>query len=225
MDKDSLLRRLSSQPAATWLDLLSAAYDAMNKRQREAVFGEYVVPDNPVAEADGKKLLRAIRRFRQDSLAGQFYASFNVTSKNWMHVPKETEEWFERLGQYLTQSMELARQGLHTEAVACFSLLYELIAAMEAGEEIVFADELGGWMIPVAEKKVIAAYLKSLAAISAPEQYAAVALSLIKRDARNSFSDRVFATALRAARAAQKRHLLAEIERQQVATGPVARRR
>jgi hypothetical protein len=114
----------------------------------------------------------------------------------------------------------LTVQGQHAGAVACFGVLYELIAAMEDGQEIVFADELGSWMIPVDEKKAIAAYLKSLAVVASPEQYAAVAAPLIKRDSHQSFTDKVYASALRAADKAQKAYLLAEIERQQVKTGP-----
>ncbi|MCC6187702.1 MAG: hypothetical protein IT318_01600 [Anaerolineales bacterium] len=225
MERDTVLKWLSKQPASKWLELLGFAYDEMNQRQREAVFGEAVVSADPPAQADGKRLLRTIRRFQQDSLANRFYAPFNITSKNWMHVPKETKTWFERLGHFLTQSTELTRQGQHVDAVTCFGLLYELIAAMETGEEIVFADELGSWMIPVDENMVIGAYLKSLAVISTPDRYTQIAIPLIKRDARQSFSDKVYGTALRAATAQQKTHLLAEIERQQIETGPPTRAR
>ena len=225
MDKNVLMRRLASQPASTWMALLGAAYDTMNQRQREAVFGTYTTPARQAAHPDARKLLLRIKRFHRESLAGKFYASFNVNSKNWMHIPKETEDWFGQLGQYLTESANLTKQGRHTEAEACFSLLYELIGAIEAGDEIVFADELGSWMIPVNEKKVIGAYLKSLAATASPERYTAVTLPLVKRDAQNSFSDKVWASALRAAKADQKALLLAEVERQHIETAPVARPR
>ncbi len=220
MDKDTLMQRLSRQPASTLLELLNAAYEVMNQRQRKAVFGKYAVPEKPAPAIDGKKLLREIKKFQQDSLAGKYYAPFNVNSKNWMRIPDETEEWFDRLGQFLTESIQLVKQGEHTNAVACFGLLYELIAAMEDGREIVFADELGSWMIPVDEKKAITAYLKSLAVVASPEQYATVAVPLIKRDSHQSFTDKVYAAALRTANKAQKAYLLAEIERQQVKTGP-----
>jgi len=173
-----------------------------------------------LAAIDGKKMLRAIRKFRRDSLAGKYYAPFNVNSRNWMHIPAETEAWFDQLGQFLAESIQLSQRGEHPQAVACFGLLYELIAAMEEGREIVFADELGSWMIPGDEKKAIAAYLKSLAIIAAPEDYAAVAVPLIKRDSRQSFADQVYVSAMRAASKAQKACLTLELERQQVPTGP-----
>ncbi len=38
-------------------------------------------------------------------------------------------------------------------AVQCFKLLHELIDKMEDGDEIVFADEYGTWMITGDEKR------------------------------------------------------------------------
>jgi IS1 family transposase len=61
--------------------------------------------------------------------------------------------------------------------VACLRLLYERIGVIETGDEIVFADELGSWMIPVDERKVIGAYLKSLAATASPERYTGSCIS------------------------------------------------
>ncbi|HET7089343.1 MAG TPA: hypothetical protein VFL17_11895 [Anaerolineae bacterium] len=37
---------------------------------------------SPVAPVDGKKLLRTIRRFQRESLAGVHYAPFNMNSKS-----------------------------------------------------------------------------------------------------------------------------------------------
>jgi hypothetical protein len=217
IDKASLLKRLSKLPSSTRLELLSAAYDAMNERQRLAVFRDHTALEEPVP-VDGKKLLQKIKQFRRDSLDGKYYAPFNVNSKNWTHLPNETETWFSELGQFLADSMALTKQGDHARAAACFGLLYELILAMEYGKEIVFADELGSWMIPVEGKKAVAAYLKSLAATTLPEQYATVATPLIKRDSYQNFTDQAYTSALRAADKAQKAHLLAEIERQQIKT-------
>lgn len=85
MDKDTLMQRISKQPASKWLELLDAAYAVMNQRQRKAVFGRYAVPEKPAPAAAGT--LREIKKFQQDSLAGKYYAPFNVNSKNWMHIP------------------------------------------------------------------------------------------------------------------------------------------
>ena len=92
-------------------------------------------------------------------------------------------------------------------AVQCFKLLYELIDKMEDGDEIVFADEYGSWMITGDEKRLIKTYLSSLAAISTPEDYVNGAISLIKRDSYESFHNKVYTTAIKIAKEDQKVYL------------------
>ena len=175
-------------------------------------------PTSPVAPVDGKKLLRTIRGFRRESLAGAYYASFNMNSKNYMDIPPETEAWFDRLSELLASSTQLTQQKDHQLATACFGLLFELIGAMESGEEIVFADEIGSWMIPGDEKQFISAYLRSLAATATPEAFAVVALPLIRRDSRQSFASEVYQSAVRVATKEQRAYLEAEIGRQKIKT-------
>ena len=194
MNKDQLLAFWKTQKPRVLIDLLEAAYDEMNTEQRWEVFGKAVKKAKPLA-VDGKSLLEDVKQFQRDSLAGAYYAPFNVNSKNFSHIPEETRAWFERLGDLLSDSARLSQQGDHRCAVACFGVLYELVEAMGRGEEIVFADEYGTWMIPVDEKKIIAAYLASLAATSTPEQYAAAALPLIRRDSIESFSKKTYSAA------------------------------
>jgi hypothetical protein len=45
----------------------------------------------------------------------------------------------------------------------------EVLEAMESGDEIIFAEEAGCWMIPTDEKAWLRAYLTSLAATATPE--------------------------------------------------------
>jgi hypothetical protein len=218
MDKTQLFQFLSTQDSSVLLRLLSMAYDEMNHRQRCAVFGGYV-KTLPPAPVDGEVLLDEIELFHRESLAEVYYAPFDVNSKNWTHIPNETEEWFERIGDLLKASCQLTAQDDHLHAVACFGILYELIDAMERGDEIVFGDEIGSWMIPGDEKQYIAAYMISLAATARPDEFAAAALPLIRRDRWQSFATQAYLSAIRAANEAQRAHLEAEIQRQKVRTG------
>ncbi|MBI4321454.1 MAG: hypothetical protein HY675_23420 [Chloroflexi bacterium] len=217
MDKIRLFHWLSKQDSSVLLDLLSAAYDELNHDQRQAVFGHHseAVPPAPV---DGETLFKEVRLFRQESLHGAYYAPFNMNSRNFSYVPEETKEWFDRLDDLLDASSELTAQGDHTNAVACFNMLYQLIDAMEGGEEIVFADEYGSSMIPGDEKQYIAAFMASLAATSTPEEFARVALPLIRRDSQQSFTTGAYSSAVRAATEVQRAHLEAEIQRQNLRT-------
>lgn len=163
-------------------------------------------------------MLKEIEDFQRESLASVYYEPFDINSKNWTHVPEETKEWFERLGDFLEASCQLTTQRDHRHAVASFGILYELIDAMERGDEIVFGDEIGSWMIPGDEKRYIAAYTKSLAATTTPEEFAEAALSLIRRDGWQSFATQAYPSAIRAATEAQRAHLESEIRRQNIRT-------
>ena len=218
MDKTRLFEYLSIQDAPFLLGLLNDAYDQMDVDQRRWVFGR-LVEELPPAQVDGEVLLNEVEDFKRESLAGMYYAPFNINSKNYMHIPEETEEWFERLGDLLKASSQLTAQGDHLHAATCFGILYELIDDMESGEEIVFADEIGAWMIPGDEKQYVAAYMTSLAAVAAPEEFSAAAIPLIRRDSWQSFSTQAYPAAIRAANEAQRAYLEAEIERHNVRTG------
>jgi hypothetical protein len=218
MDKTHLFQFLSTRDVSFLLDLLSTAYDQMDRDQRRWVFGE-LVAKLPPALVDGEVLLDEVEEFRRESLAEVYYAPFDINSKNWTHIPEETEEWFERLGDLLQATCQLTAQGDHLHAVACFGILYELVDAMERGEEIVFADEIGSWMIPGDEKQYIAAYMTSLAVTATPEEFTAAALPLIRRDSWQSFATQAYPSAIRAANEAQKAFLEAEIQRQNIRTG------
>jgi hypothetical protein len=109
-------------------------------------------------------------------------------------------------------------RGEHTEAVICFSTLFELIDFMERGESIVFAHELGSWMIPGDEQQFIAAYLTSLAATAAPEDFVAAVLPQIRRDSHQSFANSVYAVACGSATDAQRLLLDQEILKHKIQT-------
>ena len=217
MNEQRLFAFLKRQSPSALLDLLQHAYREMSVPQRQAVF-HAMVKDIPPSAVDGTELLKRLTQFHRDSLARQYYAPFEINSKNYTHIPDETEEWFEILGDLLEDSRKLTEQEEHALAVECFGLLYELIDHMEKGEEIVFADELGSWMIPGEEKKFIAAYLSSLAVVASPESFTTTALPLLKRDSTYGFSCQVYATAVRVANKEQLAQLKAEIKRQNVRT-------
>jgi hypothetical protein len=217
MNEKQLFEFLKHQSAPALLTLLQHAYREMSVAQRRVVFGS-IVKGVPSSSVNGNELLKRIKIFHTDSLAGKYYAPFAINSKNFAHIPEETEEWFEVLDDLLADSAKLTVQGDHALAVECFGLLYQLIGRMEKGEELVFADELGSWMIPGEEKKYIAAYLSSLATVTTPEAFTATVLPLIRRDSIQSFSGQVYSVAIRVADKEQGAYLKAEVKQQDVRT-------
>jgi hypothetical protein len=120
----------------------------------------------------------------------------------------------------LEASCRLTAQSEHQYAASCFRILYDLIDAMELGQKIVFGDEISGWMIPGNEQEFVTTYMISLAARATPDEFTAAALPLIRRDRSQSFATQAYPAAIRAATEEQRAHLDAEIQRQQVPTGP-----
>lgn len=217
MKKEQLFQYLSSQDTSALLKLLDSAYDQMNVEQRKAVFGR-IAPEVPPEPVNGEDLLDQIEDFSRESLSGSYYAPFNINSKNFSHVPEETEQWFEQLGDFLKASMQLTSQSNHLHATVCFRELYALIDKLESGDEIVFGDEIGSWMIPGDEKQYLAAYLTSLAAVSTPEEFTTATIPLLERDSGQSLAGQVYTSAQKVANDEQRAHLAAEVTRLKIRT-------
>ncbi len=217
MDEERLFAAIKRKTKSVLLDLLKAAFYEMNADQRRHVFGEILKTGKP-SKKPGRVVLEEIEAFHEYSLSGHYYAPFDINSKNFSHIPEETEEWFEKLNDLLLLSTELATKGENAFAVKCFSILYELIDELESGEEIVFADELGSWMIPGDEKVYIQAYLCASAKVSTPEEYTNIALPLIERDSYSSFSGKVYSKANKVGNQDQVRFLKRRIKEENIKT-------
>ena len=71
-------------------------------------------------------------------------------------------------------------------------------------------------MITGDEKRFVKSYLTSLSKISTPEEYTIGAIPLIKRDSWESFSNKVYSTAIKVANKEQKVHLEKEVKKQEI---------
>lgn len=91
--------------------------------------------------------------------------------------------------------------------IYCIAIAFLLIDRMNRGDEIIFADEYGTWMIPSDEKVFIRAYLRSLSAVSTPEEFVEAAMPLLERDSHESSHNKVYETAIQASGKEQKKAL------------------
>ena len=215
MDEDALFKVLKRQTKATLLELLHSVYDEINTQQRRHIFGALMKEFKP-SRTVAQDIIKASEKFYKDSLARVYYAPFDINSKNFSHIPEETEKWFEKLGDLLQASTQLTRQKEHTSAVESFKILYELIAKMEYGEEIIFADEYGSWMIPGNEQEFLDAYISSLAEVKTPKEYTELLIPLIERDGYMSFCNTVYSLALKHSNKEQKQSLVGAIKEQNI---------
>ena len=215
MDEEILFKALKQQTKSTLLELLYSAYYETNTQQRRYIFGDLIKKSKP-SKITGKNIIKKSETFYKESLAGVYYAPFEINSQNFSQIPEETEEWFEKLGDLLQSSGQLTKQEDHASAVKSFEILYELIYKMEYGEEIIFADEYGSWMIPGNEKEYLNSYVLSLAKVKTPEEYAKVVIPLIKRDSYSSFCNQVYSVAVKHGNKEQSKYLKDEIQNQNI---------
>lgn len=163
-------------PKEDLLNLLDTAFINMKPSLKRHVFSS-VYFENTKHERTPKKLWESISQFSKDSMAGLYYAPFDMNSKNFMDIPEETEEWFDKLGLFLDFSSHLVDQGHYQDALRCFKELFMLIYNMT--EEIVFADELGYHMI-IAETDYLKAFAKAASTLPTLEEYTDNLLQAIK---------------------------------------------
>ncbi|MBV8558240.1 MAG: hypothetical protein JO116_22100, partial [Planctomycetaceae bacterium] len=115
-DRSQLFDILKRQKKSVLLALLERSYDEMEPKQQRAVFGA-LTKQPPTAKVKAVALLEEVEQFRRDSLAGKYYQSFMINSKNWTHIPDKTRAWFRRMGDLLRDASALTRQGDHAGAV------------------------------------------------------------------------------------------------------------
>ena len=215
MNKERLFKYLEKQDSSSLLALLDSSFNTMDTNQRHDVFGK-IIKELPPSSVEREQLLATIKQFFENSFSGYYYEPFDINSKNFSDIPEETEAWFDEISDHLEDSSRLTDQGNHEMAVQCFNLLHDLIDKMEDGEEIIFAEEYGTWMITGDKKRFVKSYLTSLSAMSTPDEYAIGAIPLIKRDSYESFHNKVYSTALKIAGEEQKTQLEKELKTQKI---------
>jgi hypothetical protein len=205
MNKARLFDYLKHQDPETLIQLLEKCYDSMRVQQIAEVFWHLndKLFNTPLPQ-DGKTLLEKVQKFREDSLQGVYYAPFDINSKNYMNVPEETDQWFDKLGDFLIESTQLSQQGDHVHAVHCFNILYDLIINTDFWETIVFGDEVGMWMLTIKEKPCIEAYFTSAAAVYEPEEYVEAVSPIISYYDSQSREYKAYEKALNIANEQQK---------------------
>jgi hypothetical protein len=206
---------LGKKKKAEILELLENAYFEMNSDQRQSVFGSLVsrkIKETNLKKIDVDEIYEDIVNFQKESMSGYYYAPFNINSKNYMDIPEETSEWCNEISTYLDQTSQLSIQRFHEVSIKCFQILFGLID--DLGEkEIIFADEIGSWMVGADEEQAFKCYITSLAEYCSPADFVKNLIPLLKRDYYESFSNKIFQKALSGGNGDQAALLKSEIKR------------
>ena len=186
MNKKVLFKILTQKSQKELLELLGSAWKVMNTNQRDEIFSSVMQAEQYDYPASAEETLAAVKTFYARSLAGDYYAPFDMNSKNFMDMPEETDAWFARLDALLIECTKLSNQGEFHAALEAFEQLYKLIDVFNSGKEIVFADEAGMWMFAGDEKTYYTAYLKAAAHASSSDGFIEKALMVIQEDSQRS---------------------------------------
>ncbi len=120
----------------------------------------------------GRRFLADVRAFHEDSLRDRYLdMSLCKDARGWPLDPPATLEWSRKVEALCAAGIALSAAGGHEEAAAGLELLLELIHRSNEGE-IVYADEWDAQVyIDVDWKRLLSAFLKSLAASTTPEEF------------------------------------------------------
>src|SRR5260370_22364818 len=102
----------------------------------------------PDAEkATRPSLLTDVKRFEKASLAGEYYESFGVNSKNYTQQSSGTSAWMAEYLRLLDRCVINAKKSNPTEVRQAMDILFGLLNHIDKGDDdaIFFADEGGSW--------------------------------------------------------------------------------
>ena len=129
----------------------------------------------PDAEnATKPSLLTEVKRFEKGSLAGEYYESFAVNSKNYREQSAGTSAWIAEYRRLLDRCVINAKKRNPTEVRQAMDTLFGLLNHIDKGHDdvIFFADEGGSWQVGVDWTRVLPVWFKVLSATAEAEEYA-----------------------------------------------------
>jgi hypothetical protein len=141
---------------------------------------ELVVDDNTIKPS----LLAEVSKFSQESMAGNYYDSFDVNSRNHMDQSRGTINWIDEFLTLMERCINESTTADPSEVIQSFDLLINLLQEIDCDSDsiIFFADEGGSWQVWSSWEELIPAYCQALSAITKPKEYAQKIFDLVKQN-------------------------------------------
>ena len=136
----------------------------------------------PDAEPSEPSLLMEMKAFEKASLAGEYYESFDVNSKNCTQQSAGTSAWISKYRRLLDRCVSNAKKN-PAEVRQAMDVLFGLLDHIDNGRDeiIFFADEGGSWQVGVDWARVLPAWFEVLSPTVDPKEYAARITALLSR--------------------------------------------
>jgi hypothetical protein len=161
------------------LELLPAA--KLRKLAKKYLDLERLRPD--AEKAAGPRLRAAVKLFEKSSLAGEYYESFFVDSRNYREQSAGTSAWIAEYRRLLDRCLADATKSDPAEVREAMDVLFGLLNHIDEGHDdvIFFADEGGSWQVGVDWAKVLPIWFVVLSATAEPLEYAERITALLSR--------------------------------------------
>ncbi len=153
-------------------------------------------------------LLAEVKAFESASLAGDFYESFNVNSKNYREVSGGTRAWIAECRRLLDRCVKDVDRGGSHDVCQSFETLFALLQHIDEclDDVVFFADEGGSWQVGVDWQNVLPAWFKCIPGTVEPHVYAQRVIAIVDGFAKHD-RDKFLAVAGRTASSAQRKAL------------------
>jgi hypothetical protein len=152
------------------IDLLPPA--KLHKLAKKYLDWKRLLPDPEPATKPS--LLSDVQRFHKASLAGKYYESFYVNSKNYREKSAGTRAWIAEYHRLLDRCVISAKECDPLEVGQSMDILFGLLDHIDEclDDVVFFADEAGSWQVGVDWAKVLPAWFRVLSATAEPQEYA-----------------------------------------------------
>ena len=186
IDRDKLRAEIRKLGNKTIFIMLDDAIDLLPPAKLRKIAKKYIElnrlrPD--AKSATNPSLLEDVRRFETTSLAGKYYESFFVNSKNYTQQTAGTIAWIAEFHRLLDRCVIDAKKCNPAEVRQALDLLFGLLDHIDKclDDVIFFADEGDSWQVGVDWPKVLPVWFKVLSATAEPDEYAQRVVAFLSR--------------------------------------------
>lgn len=182
IDRDKLrvaIRRLGNQYVYYMLD---DAIELLPPSKLAKLAGQYLdVKSLESAPKVERSLLAEVKAFEKASLAGDYYESFSVNSKNCQEMSRGTRAWIAECRRLLDRCVAEATKGKPVETREAIEAIVGLLRHIDEclDDVIFFADEGGSWQVGVDWKKVLPKWFVCLSGTTDPAEYAGRVIEVV----------------------------------------------
>ena len=189
--------------------MLYEALDLLPQSKLLKLVKRYIDPLKLQPDGDGQgNLLSDVKAFEKVSLAGEYYESFIVNSKNFMEKSLGTRAWIAECHRLLDRCVAQGKVGHPFEVCTAFDIIFGLLDHIDEclDDVIFFADEAGSWQVGVDWKKVLPIWFRVLSTTAEPGEYSGRITALLKHHC-NYASTKMLAIAYKIATPEQRQAL------------------